>query len=138
MAQFLDSLTVTEIDDDVFEVTGQPFRYQSDIVGLVSVPVGFRTDFASVPRIGFIYALLGNTAHQAAVIHDWAYYSDLMDRETADKVLLEAMEATGIEPWKRKAIYWGVRLGGWKAWADHRKRGDCLAAFHPTPYPPTA
>ena len=62
MSAFLDSLCVTEIDDSVFEVCGHPFRYQSDIAKqTLIVPVGFYTDFASVPRIGIIYSMLANT-----------------------------------------------------------------------------
>lgn len=135
MPQFLDALTVTEIDDEIFQVTERPFLYRSDLVGLVSVPVGFRTDFASVPRIGWIYALLGNKAHQAAVIHDFLYYADTVTKDVADRVLAEAAGITkGISEWQQKAFYWGVRLGGWKAWNDHRARGDSLASFHPTPF----
>jgi hypothetical protein len=38
----------------------------------------------------------------------------------ADRVLLEAMEVLDVSRWKRRAIYAGVRVGGWKAWGDHR------------------
>jgi hypothetical protein len=124
MSKFLDSLCVTEIDDSVFEVCDHPFRYQSDVAGMLfTAPVGFYTDFASVPRIGIIYAMLGDTAHEPAVIHDWLYYSALVPRATADKVLFEAMNVIGLPWWRRYPIYWGVRLGGWYAWDQHRKAG---------------
>lgn len=124
MSAFLDPLTVTEISDSVFAVADHPFRYQSDIAGLITVPVGFYTDFASVPRLGFIYAMLGDRAHEPAVIHDWLYYADITTREMADNVLYEAMTVFGISDWQRDLIYEGVRAGGWYVWDEHRNRGD--------------
>ena len=127
MSAFIDPLCVTEISDSIFQVCDHPFRYQSDIAGrMFTVPVGFFTDFASVPRISIIYEMLGDTAHEPAVVHDWLYYSALVPRDIADKVLLEAMIVFGIPVWRRWPIYWGVRLGGWYAWNDHRKKGDPL------------
>jgi len=125
VSAFLDPLCLTEIDDSIFEICDHAFRYQSDIAKrMFTVPVGFYTDFASVPRIGIIYAALGDTAHEPAVIHDWLYYAALVPRELADKVLLEAMVSIGVPAWRRWPIYWGVRIGGWYAWNDHRKKGD--------------
>jgi hypothetical protein len=126
MAKFLSRLTVTEIDDKVFAVH-EPFSYSSDLLAAqINVPVGFYTDFASVPRLGIIYAILGDCAHEPAVIHDWLYYTGITDRETSDDILLEAMEVKGISRWKRYPIWWGVRLGGWVAWHDHRKQGHSI------------
>jgi hypothetical protein len=125
MSAFLDPLVVTEISDSIFEVADHPFRYQSDVAGRTfTAAVGFFTDFASVPRIGIIYAMLGDTAHEPAVIHDWLYYCALVPRVLADKVLLEAMGVIGLPFWRRWPIYAGVRIGGWYAWNDHRKKGD--------------
>lgn len=125
MSAFLDALDTREISDSIFEVIDHVFRYESDIAGKTFVvPIGFYTDFASVPRIGIIYAALGDTAHEPAVVHDWLYYSAMVSRDVADKVLLEAMVVFGIPAWRRWPIYWGVRLGGWYAWNDHRKKGD--------------
>lgn len=124
MSQFLDPLNTTEITDSVFAIADHPFRYQSDLAGLITVPVGFYTDFASVPRfMPLAYACLGDTAHEPAVIHDWLYYSAIVPRGTADRVLLEAMEAWGMPAWRYWPIYYGVRVGGWMAWDEHRRAG---------------
>lgn len=124
MPKFLDALNVTEIDDQIFSVIDHPFRYESDVAAqLITVPVGFYTDFASVPRLGLVYAMLGDCAHQPAVIHDWLYYAAITTRKMADDVILEAMKLIKIPAWRRYPIYWGVRMGGWKAWNDHRKAG---------------
>jgi len=89
------------------------FAYSSDVAELdIVVPKGFITDFASVPRLPFIYSSLGNIAHMPAVLHDYLYSTGLVSRKVADQVLLEAMEVSGISWGKRKLIYAGVRVGG--------------------------
>ena len=89
-------------------------RYRSDILGrVVVVPVGFVTDFASVPRyLPFAYALFGSTANASAVIHDYLVRRSALSWKEAAEVFLEAMETEGIVWWKRKLMYWGVRLAG--------------------------
>ncbi len=126
MSQFLDRLSVTEIDDKIWAISDHPFRYQSDVAGrIITVPVGFFTDFASVPRwMPVIYALLGDRAHEAAAVHDWLYYSAITTRVIADEVIREAIEVCGISHWQAMLFYWGVRAGGWVAWNDHRNAGD--------------
>ncbi len=127
MSAFLDPLCITEISDSVFQICDHVFRYQSDIAGqMFTAPIGFFTDFASVPRIGVVYAMLGDTAHEPAVIHDWLYYSAIVTRDVADKVFLEAMGVIDLPIWRRWPIYCGVRIGGWYAWNLHRKAGDPL------------
>lgn len=91
-----------------------PLVFKSSIagVGIIAVPVGFITDFASVPRIPLVYALTGNTSHRAAVVHDYLYHKGEIPRETADKVFLEAMKYRNVPFWRRQAMYWAVRLCG--------------------------
>lgn len=90
-----------------------PFAYHSEVLGMiVTVPPGFVTDFASVPRLPVIYMLTGNTAHRPAVIHDFLYTTSACERKQADEVFLEAMEVVGIPAWKRYPMYWGVRAFG--------------------------
>lgn len=126
MSKFIDTLNVMEISDSVFAVADHDFRYESDLAKRVfTVPIGFYTDFASIPRfMPLVYACLGDTAHEPAVVHDWLYYAAVTDRETADNVLLEAMKIWGMSKWRYYPIYWGVRVGGWAAWNKHRKDGD--------------
>lgn len=125
MSKFLTPLDVEEISDSIFAVANAPFQYQSDLLKkIIVVPVGFYTDFASVPRyLPLVYAALGDTAHEPAVIHDWLYYSALTDRKTSDAILLEAMKVWGMSAWRYYPIYWGVRAGGFVAWNEHRKAG---------------
>lgn len=131
MAIFLDPLVVEEISDSVFQIVDHDFRYQSDLGNalpanppwVIRVPVGFQTDFASIPRVPLIYDALGDTAHEAATIHDFLYFSAICVRKMADDVLLEAMGVLGMPWWRRWPIYAGVRAGGWAAWNAHRAAG---------------
>lgn len=79
----------------------------------ITVPAGFTTDFASIPRFMPVsYSMLKGRAEKAAVIHDFLYRTQ-KGRKYADDVFYEAMKDSGV-PWAaRQAMYWGVRLGGW-------------------------
>ena len=90
-----------------------PLVFESNLHGEIIVPAGFYTDFSSVPRIPFVYAMFGNTSHSAAVIHDYLYsglYS--ISRKDADSVFLEAMESRGQSKWHRKVMWKAVRWFG--------------------------
>jgi hypothetical protein len=119
MASFLTPLDIEpehiSIDDQLWTVM-QPLKYQSDLVGLVVVPVGFKTDLVSVPRIPIVYELCGGTSNEAAVVHDWLYSTHPCSRKTADAVLREASEASGVPRWRRTLMWAGVRLFGGSHW----------------------
>lgn len=81
----------------------------------VIVLAGFKTDFASVPRLPLAYLLAGNTAHKSAVLHDWLYTKGA-DRQFADQAFLAAMKAEGISGWRRWLMYSAVRAFGWSVY----------------------
>ena len=129
MAAFLDEMWVGLMTDsrgfelknasgDQLWILEAPLEYVSTLAN-VTVPKGFITDFASVPRLPFVYDVLANMAQRAAVVHDYLYSMGVVPRAIADKVLLEAMKISGVSWAKRNAIYLGVRIGG----ASHYKKG---------------
>lgn len=83
-----------------------------------TVPAGYRYDGASVPRIPFVYARYGNTAHEAACLHDYLYEFQPCARKQADKAFLETMERFGNPPSRtqRRVMYMAVRMFGGLAW----------------------
>jgi len=114
-------LRVEEIDDTHWRLL-EPYAFASAVTGtILLVPAGFVTDFASVPRVPIAYWLVGNTAHGAAVIHDWLYTTGAFPKETADAVFREAMRDAGVPWWRRWMMYLGVRWGGTAAWERHRR-----------------
>jgi len=114
MSKFLSHLVLQADDtDDGKWTVMQPLIYQSDVAWrTITVPVGFVTDLASVPRLPFIYLLAGDTSSEAAVVHDYLYSTKAVPRDVADKVLREASEVTGVPAWRRWMMWCGVRLGG--------------------------
>lgn len=80
------------------------------------VPAGFKTDFASVPRLPLAYWFTGDSAHLSAVLHDWLcrtlYADGLMTWREAADVFRVAMAEEGVEAWRRWLMYWAVRLFG--------------------------
>lgn len=108
----------SEFDDGRWRVTS-PLLYYSDVLAdLVTVPAGFVTDFASVPRIPVVYELCGATSAEASVVHDYLYTTKLYRRELCDDVLREASAITGVPAWRRNLMWAGVRLFGGSHWKN--------------------
>lgn len=98
----------------------RPLTYESDILGRsIEIPSGFATDLASIPLPGYLLPKSGKY-DAAAVVHDYLYQFNGCTRKEADDVLFEAMTVCGVGAVKKRIIYWGVRLGGWKPWGDYR------------------
>lgn len=119
MSRFLTKLVManeTDRDDGQWRLT-QPLAYESEVAKLIiTVPIGFRTDLASVPRLPVIYLLAGGTSNEAAVVHDYLYTVQLVPRSMADAVLREASAVTGVPAWRRWLMWAGVRVGGALRW----------------------
>ncbi len=90
-----------------------PLEYVSDLLNaVITVPAGFVTDMASVPRIPIAFLLTADAGHEAAVIHDFAYTSHFCDRATADDLFKEALLCGGEPGWRAWLMWAGVRAGG--------------------------
>lgn len=124
MSEFLDRLVVSPIADGEQWCIEKPFRYRSNLLlagredNIVTVPAGFLTDFASVPR--FIQDVLPpwNRYGPAAIVHDRLYYTQELRRELADAILREAMSLLGVDAQTIVLIYNAVRVFGAQAWEE--------------------
>lgn len=120
-AKFLTSLQVRRASDGeagAWELTA-PLLYSSNVLPkVIIVPIGFRTDFASVPRLPLAYWLFGNAADEAAVIHDYLYTNNVsgVTRKQADEVFAEASAVLKVPAWRRGPMWLGVRLFGGSHW----------------------
>lgn len=90
------------------------------------IPSGFITDFASVPRLLWVIFPPFGVYTKAAVFHDWLYQFGEFTRAESDKAFLDAMVSLGVPIWKRTSMYYGVRLGGWRAWKEYEKQRNFL------------
>ncbi len=87
---------------------------------VIELPIGFQTDFASIPKV--FWNLLPPTGRygKAAVIHDFLYRTPFYaTRKQADQVLFEGMTELGVGWGTRQIIYWGVRVGGRRSWKGY-------------------
>lgn len=91
----------------------KPFRWFLSGVGFhaeCSVPDGYKTNFASVPR--FFWRILppDGPHREAAIIHDAMYDAGYPSRWLADAIFYEAMNELGVSLWKRLLMWFFVRL----------------------------
>jgi hypothetical protein len=101
------------VDMDYFgllaPVTWIPESYRSKGI---TVPFGFVTDFASVPRLLWsLFPPIGRYGY-AAVFHE----QHGMTRKEADLVFRDTMDELGVPAWKKLTLYSAVRLFGGAAW----------------------
>ncbi len=123
MSRFLTELDVDLVSDATNSGRGTwrlnaPLEYQSDVAGVTfTVPAGFCTDFASVPRAPVAFLLTADSAHEASALHDWLYTPPHpVARPMADAVLREASLVSGVPAWRAFLMWAGVRLGGAAHW----------------------
>ena len=102
----------TLLDDLVYETWGRE---------LITVPAGFVTDFASVPRpFRGVFPKAGKY-RDAAVVHDYLYrYSD-KSRGHADSIFSQAMKDLDVSWWRRATMYRAVRMWGAGIWKKYRQ-----------------
>jgi hypothetical protein len=107
----------------------------SSIVGVVSIPKGFLTDGATIPRV--LWPALSATdpdIYYASFIHDFLYATHgqipggPFSKEQSDRTLEEQMLILGAPRWRASAVYEAVhvfggfafsaKLAGMRAWSE--------------------
>lgn len=116
-------------DPLILETTGAytwrvhaPFVYIRHTGTRFTVPEGFETDLASIPRmLQWLPHLHPNgRCRRSAVLHDYLYAEKVTaTRKVADEIFRDALQAEGCSRRTATVYYWAVRLFGGKAW---RKR----------------
>jgi hypothetical protein len=102
----------------------------------ITVPAGFVTDLASVPRWAWTLVPPDGPWVKAAIVHDFLYATggtgkwkrhpaaitrpQPYSRLEADGIMREAMENRGVSWLSRNLIYTAVRLGGASGWYADR------------------
>lgn len=138
-SRFLTDLITRDLTGKLAEAH-EPLVYLSHFAGgLIVVPKGFKSDWASIPQAVQSVIPRNGLWDWAAWIHDLLYgyngavpiiradghvFVSGLDREGCDLVLLEAMRVKGVEEWQQKTIFEAVRLGGESAWAGHSSERD--------------
>ena len=79
----------------------------------ITVPAGFETNFASVPRLLWRVLPPIGDYWRSAILHDYLYSQDCTcSRFLADSMFRDAMYADGVPLLQRVAMYYAVRLFG--------------------------
>ena len=90
----------------------EPLRYYSaGLRKIIHVDPGFRTDFASIPRVLWRILPKNDIYDPAAVLHDYGYRNS-MTRKEADDLFYEAMIVLGVSSWKARSMWLAVRAFG--------------------------
>ena len=90
------------------------------------IPAGFRTDFASIPRLAQGFMDNSNRLAFPSIPHDWLYATrgfvgpgiPRASRSRADHVLYRACLANGVSAAEAEIVFDAVRVGGQSAWED--------------------
>ena len=87
-------------------------------VGGWTVPAGVASDGGSIPRFAWPWCspLDGRYLH-IYVLHDWCYLHGI-DRELADRTLLDLLILAGMRRTQAYAIYYAVRVFGGSHWSN--------------------
>lgn len=98
----------------------------------ITVPAGFVTDFASIPRPFWFFINPVGRIKPAAIVHDYLYHLrgeyelERFTRKEVDQIFLEIMKRVGMPFLKRQAAYRAVRAFGWMYWNKPKGESDQL------------
>ena len=138
-SQFFKAITspaVRNFSDGANWLLVTPMEY---VVGdgptVITVPKGFVTDFASIPK-AFRW-LLGPTGRYsgASVLHDYLYWYQQCRRVEADRLYHRAMVESGVSLGMSDAMFLVLHFAGERAWnANKRDRRQGLVRTIPAPF----
>jgi hypothetical protein len=114
----------------------QDLRYSVGDSGVViTIPAGFVSDYASVPRVLWIWLPPHGQYSKAAVIHDHLYWTQECTKQQADNLLMIAMKESDVNGMDKWVIYNGVDWGGQSSWDDNaRSRATGMIKVIPSQY----
>jgi hypothetical protein len=90
-------------------ILAEPMKYEVGSTKIViTVPVGFVTDYASIPKSLWSLYSPHDQYSRAAIVHDYLYWSQLCTRKQADNLLMIAMKESEVSQVTRNNVYLGV------------------------------
>ena len=114
------------IDIHQSDAMGNVYTLREDLIysGL-TVPAGFSSDGASVPRFFWriVFPPGDQKALRAAFLHDWRYrtHPEGWSREAADNLFRRVLIEDGVSQICAALAYRGVRIFGGRAWKEGNK-----------------
>ena len=120
--QPIDPVAFRPFVDGAHWLVRQPLTYRVGVSSAsVTVPVGFVTDFASIPQA--LQSIIKQNGRYIlpAVVHDYLYWKQTCTRDQADQLFLLAMIENEVADVHRIAIHTAVRAAGSFAWDENAK-----------------
>jgi hypothetical protein len=121
------TITQLVLSDPPLFLVAQPLRYMTtDRRHQITVPVGFVSDLASIPRPLWWWQSPLDATMAPAIIHDYLYWEQSCSKDEADAVMWLAMRDLAVSG--INAVYVGIRTPlAETAWRDNtqaRGRGE--------------
>lgn len=101
----------------------QPLTYTTDANEVIIVPVGFRTDLASTPRILWSWIPPDWKYSKAAVVHDYLIVSGARPWDEANELFYHGMRDLGVRGAKDDLMYGAVCFWRWFKLTVLRRKG---------------
>jgi hypothetical protein len=123
-------LTLLDLDataiPDIW-ILAAPLVWSDPVRGQITVPAGFKTDLASIPRVLRNLPMLDpdGISRRPAVTHDWLYGTPqgrAHGKAFADDFLYDALLAEGASKATAWAFWAGVHFGGQLPWDNDGAR----------------
>ena len=76
----------------------------------ISVPIGFKSDFGTIPKWAQGFVKAEGAGDRAYVLHDYLCDSQIYSRRMTDRILLSALKYCGVPFWERIAVYFSIRF----------------------------
>jgi hypothetical protein len=102
-------------------IAWKPNSNQAGSLREVDVPVGFITDFASIPRLFWSLLRPDGEYTYPAIIHDYLYWTQTRTRAESDEIFRLAMADFDIDAVTATTLYDAVRVGGSTAWRENAR-----------------
>jgi hypothetical protein len=120
--QPIDPVDFRPFVDGAHWIVRQPMTYSIGISNAtMTVPVGFVTDFASIPQALQSIIRQNGLYLLPAVVHDYLYWKQACTREQADQIFMLAMIENKVADIHRFPMHAAVRAAGGFAWDDNAK-----------------
>ena len=111
-------LSMNKPINKAFYLLKEPLTFSSVIAGTITVPVGFISDLATIPKIAYPFFMCSDDPRIAmgAWIHDWLYFNkgfNKLTRLECDYILAyECMPALLASKRQSFTVFWALRLFG--------------------------
>jgi len=110
---------IGDVRHDKWEVV-EDFKFAIDRTNdVITIPKGFVTDLASIPRIAYTFFPRSVKFDLAGCVHDYLYSIGYKDRKVSDLIMKDILKL--IFDIKRiyNQMYYAVRIGGRNRYGKH-------------------